>query len=337
MRKLKFTEICILIIIAIISFIVNLFSGYYIKIEDNKMIYNKFYTSNAQGISVNSENEESIINIIEEISSLNNDFILYRTLSNSGQENDIRGIYYKGDIHIPKMKDGHFITENYFNNKVAVIGKDLEDEIIESEGKKYIECYGEEFEVVGIMGESKPSDLDNMIFINLSDAIRIMGSNGMYVVDSKIKDNIDKFTTDFYNKNPKEIEKIDLNSGKVSGLGFNLSLIYLLTTISLITSLILILYYYIENEKRKIAIKKLCGFTNKALAKELIKKQFILVFIGFIIGCILFLVFKEKFEIRDVKVSNMIIAYILVLICNFFTLVLPVKRILTIDMSILLK
>ena len=175
------------------------------------------------------------------------------------------------------------------------------------------------------------------IFINLSDAIRIMGSNGMYVVDSKIKDNIDKFTTDFYNKNPKEIEKIDLNSGKVSGLGFNLSLIYLLTTISLITSLILILYYYIENEKRKIAIKKLCGFTNKALAKELIKKQFILVFIGFIIGCILFLVFKEKFEIRDVKVSNMIIAYILVLICNFFTLVLPVKRILTIDMSILLK
>lgn len=335
MRKINFTEICIVLIMAFISLIVNIFSGYYIKITDGQMIDNKFYTSDAKGININSDFD---ISDIRNICKLNNNFVLYKSLTSGGQKNDVRGLYYSGDIHIPPMLEGIFLKEGDFddNSKYAVIGKSIIENVVEIENKKYFEYYGEMFEVIGITGVNRPSDLDNMVFLNLNAVASISDVNGMYLVDGKSKISIDKVKTDLKNIDGARVEEIELDLGSTE-VGLTLVFVYILTIISLISSAILILYYYIEREKKKIAIKKLCGFNNRSLIKETVLKQFILVFVGFVIGTFLFIVLKSLFEIDSINIFNIVVAYLLVILCNIAILINPLRRVLTIDISILLK
>lgn len=75
------------------------------------------------------------------------------------------GFFYRNHTYNPPMVSGRFFREDdfYHNKKIAVIGKSVDSPFIE-------ELKEEGFEIIGVMGATYSSKIDEMILLNL-DAI----------------------------------------------------------------------------------------------------------------------------------------------------------------------
>lgn len=97
----------------------------------------------------------------------------------------MRAVVYKGNVKLPPLLSGCFLSEEECLSDVpiAVIGKKHEGTTIERGGKRFLNYMNKEYEVVGVVGLSGESAMDDIIFVNLGSLTPEEQLNGTYYID----------------------------------------------------------------------------------------------------------------------------------------------------------
>ncbi|MBO4460891.1 MAG: ABC transporter permease [Clostridiales bacterium] len=98
----------------------------------------------------------------------------------------LRGVFYKGRTNLPPLVSGRFISEEecLSDKSLAVIGRNYEEQITEHDGKRFIVFNGREYEVIGMVGLSAVSPIDDIIFVNLGSLSNEEQLDGMFYIDN---------------------------------------------------------------------------------------------------------------------------------------------------------
>ncbi|MDA8354357.1 MAG: ABC transporter permease, partial [Firmicutes bacterium] len=106
----------------------------------------------------------------------NKPFTIFNELDTKEQYAD-RAIYFKDETFVPPMVSGRYFTSSDFYNgeQVAVLGQEVgkrvgKEDVFQKGGKEYFRLAGKTFEVIGRMGASYPSEVDELALVNM-DAI----------------------------------------------------------------------------------------------------------------------------------------------------------------------
>lgn len=102
---------------------------------------------------------------------------------------NITYFYGKGDFATPPMISGSFFSTDDFASDVtvAVVGKNVAKKLYKPQDQAYLKLHGNYIPVIGVMGDTKSSQLDNQIFIAESQLKTVKMSTSKYkiVIDAK--------------------------------------------------------------------------------------------------------------------------------------------------------
>ena len=149
-----------------------------------------FYSEEAVSLYCTEENWDGILDILEEGNWKNG--ILFRRDLEVGI--DTRGVFYEGKYRGFPLLSGRFFTEgeSLGKERIALIGRNLRQDLYEKDGRNYIEILGEPFEVIGVLGSAQPTWLDRMQLIPMGAAAELSEAAGTYVVDGTSRESIQK-------------------------------------------------------------------------------------------------------------------------------------------------
>lgn len=275
----------------------------------------------ADFILENSINDDGVTSIEKLLSSSNNKN--YFASLHSGM---LRGVYYTGNIELPPLTSGRFITydECLGRNPVAVIGNNYIDDIYEENNKKYFDYLNKKYEVIGIAGLSGSSPLDSMIFVNIGSLTPDEQLNGIFYIDSST-DNIsifEEFCTHSYDLLGCGLKQrgipeaaIDTVSG---GMYLKDYLKYIMIGLFIFT-FANILIQHLRQHRSKIATLKVLGISNARILITTVKRSAVEQVLGILIGTltVLVLILTEYFSL---PVRNLVILSSKLIACGLVLL-----------------
>ena len=206
----------------------------------------------------------------------------------------IRGVVYKGRIILPPITSGRFFTEGecLSNKPLAVIGKKYSDSIVMRDKKRYLFIQNNEYEVIGMVGFSGDSPLDDIVFLNLGSLSPEEQLNGIYYIDSS--NNNEMVYREFYSvsedlfgcslikrETPKAF--IDIVAGGMYMKTYLKILLFLLGVIAFVNVLI-------QSVRRKfveISVMKILGIRQKKMFLKTTKTQITSIISGVITGLLI--------------------------------------------------
>lgn len=198
---------------------------------------------------------------------------------------DIRGIYYKGSIQKPEMKEGGFFCEDDFYDEkhYAVIGASFTDNIIEINNTKYFEYNNVLYEVIGVIGYSRESKINREYFINLSNSL--CNEEGNFLIDGINSNKVNSILEKIHDK--YSVTLIDREKNGIARFfkteSFNILLIVLVLC-SLILTTISVSLYCIEKRKKEISILMLVGYSDLRISKVILFRYLLLEHISILLG-----------------------------------------------------
>lgn len=196
-----------------------------------------------------------------------------------------RGVYMKDcKVDVPLIWGRSFCETDFFTNKkVALIGRKLlvNCEIIN--GIYYYPIEGNLYEIIGILGMSSASLLDNYLWINLDSMLDIYHSDGFYVLDGS--DNC----SDILQEPILEgiVEKVEKEEVGIKAMYKNDTVNQNVCALLLLCILICawtIIIFWLECQKYPVSVKKLCGISNKNIFGDLVREFAILCCSGYSFG-----------------------------------------------------
>ena len=97
----------------------------------------------------------------------------------------MRGVVYKGSVLLPPLLSGRFFTEEecLADHPLAVIGSNYKESLVARNGKQYLEYRDRDYEVIGIVGLSAASPIDDVVFVNLGSLTPSDQLNGIFYID----------------------------------------------------------------------------------------------------------------------------------------------------------
>ncbi|MDK1726415.1 ABC transporter permease [Dellaglioa algida] len=114
------------------------------------------------------------------------DFQIHYQVKN---KKNVSYFYAKGSYEQPPMISGTFFSSNDFLSEVpvAVVGRNVSKTLYSPFHQQYYKLNGQYVAVIGIMGDKYNSELDNQIFIAMSDAnpSKLKAENANIILDSK--------------------------------------------------------------------------------------------------------------------------------------------------------
>ena len=239
--------------------LLNIFLISVLKYDDVQIninnISNKLYTKNVRYI---------IDNDINKYSNMDKDHVrVFLEINES-----IRLVLNTSDFN-PNMKEGRFFYSNETGNK-AIIGTDYLEKVKIINGKKTLNLFDTEFEVIGTIGEKFNSKVDSLIFIKSSDVNFLNNISGL---NNKFKVAIDGNSKSKMNQYIKEIKLIsnDINLIKKEKVNiyknidaeFFQILILVLSSFLLISSISATIIHYFNQNKQLIQLQYLLGQSKK--------------------------------------------------------------------------
>ncbi|MFD3260265.1 hypothetical protein ACE3MQ_16885 [Paenibacillus lentus] len=194
----------------------------------------------------------------------------------------------------PPMLSGRFFSKTDDGNK-AVIGKELERNTKEINGRKYISFQGEDYEVSGIMGASFASSIDYLTLLNNSSKNHEVDYTKI-IIDSDIKSNITDITRDIIKKDPTVtvIENEQKGLNKTANIPFIYQLLIFEFYLLMLLSIIAFTRYWYEKEKKIINVLFLIGISKKTIYIQSFLKVFLNVVISGVIAVTLFFIFESE-------------------------------------------
>lgn len=253
----------------------------------------------------------------------------------------VLGIYFNDKYNKTfNMKSGRFLNKDDFDsdNKVAVIGEDIEPYTEKDEDNQYVVIGNSRYKVVGIVkgnGEIKNSDF---IYYNLNPVIKKEHNirDSWWIIDSESKDS-DYIINELYKINDKFKNKEILvkeyehpyQEGDSIYLIFGMVLSLGLCSITILLTLIRSIIMWVNMLKVEIGVRFTCGSTKKGIIALLIMRySFIVILSSIISTALLFILTKMnlnsiilfKFDPKIIMVNFLIgilTGILLILIITF--------------------
>ena len=205
----------------------------------------------------------------------------------------MRAVFYRGKLSLPPITNGRFFTEDecLSDKCYAVVGKNLEKDIYKVDNKSYLDYLGHKYEVLGITGVASKSALDSIIFVNIGSLTPEEQLNGMFYIDCS-KDN--KGVYNDIAKNAKALFGCELKNRKTpiafidiaSGEMYMKNYLFVIMIGLMIFAYLNTLVQYIERQRLKISIMKLCGTKIVRIIKETGKSYILDCLFGIVMGII---------------------------------------------------
>lgn len=209
----------------------------------------------------------------------------------NNQHIDGTAIYFnKSCFNKPPILSGRFFTVNDFRNDVpvALIGKNLQERLINKGNKKYLYYDGTYYRTIGIMGyKNRSSIYDNRFIVNLNSILsdsekfnrdlntvmwRVDNKNSgarnsvkyIYNSLSKINKNLQVQILKQNSKSSSLIVAFNVNKNLITSL-----IIFILV---LFFNIINVSLFWVSEMKKEIGVRKALGGTNKSIALKIILK-----------------------------------------------------------------
>ena len=229
----------------------------------------------------------------------------------------MRAVCYRGELSLPPVISGRFLTEEecLSDKCYAVVGRNIERDVYSENNKHYYDYLGRKYEVVGITGIASKSALDSIIFINIGSLLPEEQLDGMYYIDcSKNNEAIYRniannarslFGCDLKNRRTP-IAFVDIVSGKM----YMKSYLFVIMVGLMAFAYVNTLFQYIERQRLKISIMKLCGTKTERILKETGRAYVLDCVIGVFFGIIVLMVllFTGFFALEYSYVISVILA-----------------------------
>ncbi|MDU4912872.1 FtsX-like permease family protein [Clostridium baratii] len=301
--KINFSLILCYTVVSV--FLILMIFNYFQTTKLNK-ISRGFLSRNFQELHINNIDISNLENILKE--ALPKGGVVLKKEFLTGNVNaDINKIYFKKGFNSPTLLSGRFLSEeeSFSNENLAVVGKNLINNIKNKNNKNWILINDTYYEVIGICGEEYESKLDSTIFIPMKGKNK-KNIEGTIIVDGV--SNIENFIRKVEEKSQNKIilEKIeekkivqvsiDPKTGKTTeevitmkDLDSNfLSLyVYIITFISALLCIISISIYWYDKNKKEIVVCNILGFYKKEILFRLVKKYFAIATLGSLIGILI--------------------------------------------------
>lgn len=277
-------------IFIIVAFAISIYC-FSVSISLSYQDYKKAYESNRFNNSLqigafNYKEEKAFSDMIEQLIEKKVSNIMTLPMDNIIQNNDIfrvtgvRGIVGNLEkFNIQNMQASININEAFnTNSKIAIIGGNAEKAIIIVNGKEYIKVFNEEYEVVGKIKEN--TYLEDTVFIPMKS---LMFYNHKYSSFKFLflKDEIGILENNFSLSGLDNIPKLSLIKTIIESDNIKENLLNLSVGV---LNLALFSLFYCEKSKRKLAIMKVLGATNKDIFKEISINYSKLSIIAWILG-----------------------------------------------------
>lgn len=337
MSKIKLNAINIFLVVGFtlsifcLSFIISSnYKNYKYVIEENE-----FY-DNFNNFSIYSNKEVKLSNITKTLE--DNNIHIYSTpqmieQTKIGEDiyaNKVMGVSKYFDINkYTKIKGRNFIEKDFIENrKVAIIGNTL-NKALEKEGNnEYIELYGEQYKIIGVIYDSDYLAFSSFIPINTMSYYNNSYDNFFYWID---KEDSKNFNYTANNEINYDISSIP--SKNILEFVMNNSLIIEESIIDLILSiltLILFCIFYVYSIRKEFSIMRILGAKPIDILLENIKKLIPMYLISLLLGLITsyVVVYISNKYINDmfasVDINNILItivvSFLIVIIVSFICL-----------------
>ncbi len=278
MKKVPYSYIVLTLQMVIITFFVIILSSVTLTADSQSFLNNKMFTSNVQGLSVKNND----LNLYTFADSVGSNAVVYKYLSEESQIK--RAVYCSSDVlgFSEYIEIGRFFSKEDCRSELplAVIGNNVLSDTIEENGEMYYGHNETLYRVIGVFKKTN-SDLDRAVYLNLSYVLGTSGSAGTYYIDSEdlehsvqTRDLAAKYTegTVFEYEQPQN----DMNvSHKIK---------FALAVIAAFCNLLMTAHYFILKQKYKIAVKKLCGYTNKSMMFKYVRNISMITILAYTIG-----------------------------------------------------
>lgn len=283
----KYLGVFILINLAFMIFL-NLIYHYFEnfnEIEKSNMLY---INTHAQKIYI--EDSPEFIYKLKELNTQES-FIIWQKLSE-----DLVGLLYWGNFDFPPITEGRFFSPSdfYSNNHLAVIGKNMISHQIEEEQSSFIELFGNRYEVIGILGNTYPTNLDNTVYFNLDSSV----FNNIFYIDGKDSTTIALAINHLSKIAPvKNIDDSPHGIGRLFGYSDKNYKFKIVCIIISMIAIFLSINFFANTYFNQIMIQHLLGISAPLIISRLILILFIWLIILLIIGTF---------------ISNVLLPYLLV-------------------------
>ncbi|QKG85392.1 ABC transporter permease [Kroppenstedtia pulmonis] len=319
--------IWIVVLYLLLSVMVASYSFFQVKQQELSMLTRGLYDSNPLSFVVK-DHDRPI-----DWSKLDTDkpFTIFSelgTVKDKGGEYELRGIYYQKDTYHPPMVSGRFFEETdfYQGKKQAVVGRGVG----ESE-KEWIEKIG--YEIIGIMGASYLSPIDQRVFFNL-DAWEqeSPAQSDMYVMNIE-RDPIDQDGSLRFKGDTLSVKVVDRgDQGALRFLGTEAYqvVIYLLILLILISLSLLFTQYWMKKKNTEIRILWQMGIPIRQAFKRYATTYFFIALgCSILVGLISYLflaLYLPNPEAWRMHTVNLVKGYGLLLLSSGFSMWIAFKR-----------
>lgn len=248
-----------------------------------------------EAITFECENDSSAINT--DLLNLKGNYILIKETSGFS---DYKSIFIKGKCdNKPEMIEGRFFKEEDFNkdNKYTVIGKNLLENLVDEDGKKYYSIEGSYYEVIGVMGNSKEdTPYDNYVYVNLDSLLEKDGSylNGKFIIDGRLNsNNLFEEITEKYKDTSMSVKKVNRTSSLTEDIikdNIASKTKYIIEIVCvLVINTFLITEYWIKDRDKEMGIRRVVGATKMQISIRILRELMIIGLISYLTGYLLFL------------------------------------------------
>lgn len=286
MRHLRFATILLLLIFCLLP-IISILMIHHLTLTDTlcKMGKGSFGKSYSY-ISIKEPNcdKKDLISVLHH---MRIDFAL--CLDSSEDDSTIRAFYFNNSYANLPMESGRFFKPSDFvmDNYVAVVGKGKKSDIYLRENKQYIDIFGKEYLILGIIGYQDDTVIDKYVFVNmLTDLVE---SAHIYLIDYISNENSPIITDRLVSLLLESgIEAMIMTTGESFSESIIPSIVSVRWFIGLLLScficLVLVSMQWIDSQKTEICIRRLVGASIKDIVCLILGKYVAIAFISFVIG-----------------------------------------------------
>ena len=260
------------------------------------------------------------------------------------------------------IKEGRFINSNDLKNKtkVVVIGRLVEEDLFVKTTAlgKYVNLSGIQYKVIGIFTDDGGDDQERMIYMPISTAQQIYGSNDYidqilvtYKPEMKIDDAIsfgitlEKKLKERFSVAPNDQRAVRVfnmaeqtqGARRFSGGLYVIGLIIGFgTLIAGIVGISNIMIFIVKERTKELGIRKALGAQPKSIVSMIIIESIVITFVAGILGMLLGVgllewigpLLEEKYFLKDPSISRSLVitATIIIIIAGIMAGYMPAKK-----------
>lgn len=272
-------------------------------------------SDNFRIIEIGTADQTKNIDLINKVNSMNKSIMLANNISGVGYEEGFAVYYTTANLFMPKLDKGRVFSKDELEGKsrVAVIKSNGDSKTFKQGVNEYIRLFGHKYKVVGrFSSKNSMSSPDWYISLCSPDMLkkRIFGQYYLDASGNHIKDVENTLATVIKDKSQEANIKIWKGTEPPEQGAFQtadekpaMMLFLILTAVLILINAFSACYYWIESRKREMAIRRLCGATEKDIRLLISREYFVLLSCSFILGAILTQLFLLLANLLPVKES----------------------------------